>query len=309
MSAYVRAKERKWLIRMKQLEEFRKGAGEGDKKRDEGLLVPKEIERYVDIAYDNKDSKWNLLDVYCPKERNGLLPVIVSVHGGGWVYGDKEVYQFYCMELAKEGFAVVNFSYRLAPEYKFPAALEDTNAVMEWVFEHGAEYGMDLENIFFVGDSAGAHLASLYIGICTKPEYAKKYDFKIPEGLKPKAAALNCGVYDFYEELRNEESNVRGLAEAIFEEKKRKEQLELFQPVNVVTKEFPPVFLMTCENDFLAGQAPFMKRALEKAGVFHEYHLYGEGQKEIGHVFHCNIRLEEAKKCNKAECDFFKRFI
>ena len=104
---------------MKQSELLRQGMGATDKKRDEGLFAPKEIVRHVNIAYDNKDSKWNLLDVYRPKDRSDLLPVIISVHGGGWVYGDKEVYQFYCMELAKEGFAVVNFSYRLAPEYKF----------------------------------------------------------------------------------------------------------------------------------------------------------------------------------------------
>ena len=63
--------------------------------------------------------KWQKLDVYRQKDATGKLPVIVSVHGGGWVYGDKERYQFYCMDLAERGFAVVNFSYRLAPEYKF----------------------------------------------------------------------------------------------------------------------------------------------------------------------------------------------
>lgn len=73
------------------------------------------------------------LDVYRPRAREGeKLPVIISVHGGGWVYGDKDGYQFYCMGLAERGFAVVNFSYRLAPEAKFPASLEDTNAVFRY---------------------------------------------------------------------------------------------------------------------------------------------------------------------------------
>ena len=55
------------------------------------------------------------LDVYRPKLNiKGKLPVIMSVHGGGWVYGDKDVYQWYCMNLAQRGFAVVNYSYRLA---------------------------------------------------------------------------------------------------------------------------------------------------------------------------------------------------
>ena len=59
------------------------------------------------------------------------------------------------MSLVQHGFAVVNFTYRLAPEHKFPAAIEDTNLVMQFVMEHAREYGFDTDNIFAVGDSAG----------------------------------------------------------------------------------------------------------------------------------------------------------
>ena len=94
--------------------EFKKG----DDIRDAGLTTPEDIIRYDDIVY-GEDPKWQSLDVYRPKSAEGKkLPVIVSVHGGGWVYGDKERYQFYCMNLAQRGFAVVNYTYRLAPEYK-----------------------------------------------------------------------------------------------------------------------------------------------------------------------------------------------
>ena len=61
----------------------------GDDKRDAGLTVPADVRRVVDIPY-GADKKWNLLDVYRPKDAKGRLPVIVSVHGGGWVYGDKD---------------------------------------------------------------------------------------------------------------------------------------------------------------------------------------------------------------------------
>lgn len=97
--------------------------------------------------------------------RGRPLPAIVSVHGG-WVYGSKEVYQFYCMSLARRGFAVVNFSYRLAPKHKFPAPLEDANAVFHWVLAHAGEYGFDPERIFAVGDSAGANILRLYSAAC-----------------------------------------------------------------------------------------------------------------------------------------------
>ena len=118
--------------------------GKGDAERDAGLRTPEDITRFDDIAYGS-DPKYQLLDVYRPKGAEGPLPVIISVHGGGWVYGDKEVYQFYCMSLAERGFAVVNFSYRLAPEHKFPASLEDTNSVCAWVMENAEKYGFKLQ--------------------------------------------------------------------------------------------------------------------------------------------------------------------
>lgn len=98
------------------------------------------------------DSQIQKLDVYRPVEaEENKLPVIVSVHGGGWVYGDKERYQYYCMHLAQMGFSVVNFTYRLAPEFKFPAPLEDTNLVMEWILKTAAS-NLDTEHIFGVAD-------------------------------------------------------------------------------------------------------------------------------------------------------------
>ena len=104
----------------------------GDDLRDRGLATPKDICRYDDIPY-GPDTSWQVLDVYRPRASEGqILPTIVSVHGGAWVYGDKERYQYYCMSLAQRGFAVVNFTYRLAPEFQFPASLEDTNLVFTW---------------------------------------------------------------------------------------------------------------------------------------------------------------------------------
>lgn len=85
---------------------IRKQFKEGDDIRDAGLKEPEGVKCYRDIVY-GKNEKWQSLDVYRPKEAEDVpLPVIVSVHGGGWVYGDKERYRFYCMSLAQRGFAV-----------------------------------------------------------------------------------------------------------------------------------------------------------------------------------------------------------
>lgn len=286
--------------------EFKKG----DDIRDSGLTTPDDIIRYDDIVYGT-DPKWQSLDVYRPKAAEGQkLPVIVSVHGGGWVYGDKDRYQFYCMDLAQRGFAVVNFTYRLAPENKYPSSLEDTNSVFTWVLTNAGQYGFDTEHIFGVGDSAGAHNLGLYSSICTNPVYAAEYDFQPPKGFAPTAIALNCGAYVISLSPGPDGSDdlTQRLMADFLPEKGSEKELELINVIEHVTSDYPPTFLMTCTGDFLKSQAPLLEAKLAEVEVPHVSRFYGDKDHVLGHVFHCNIRSVDAKICNDEECEFFRKF-
>ena len=72
---------------------------------------------------------------------------------------------------------------------------------------------------------------------------------------------------------------------------------------------FPPAFIMTAEGDFLKEQAKPLYEALRKLNVRSEYRYYGDRDHVLGHVFHCNMKLPEAARCNRDECDFFRRLI
>ena len=280
-----------------------------DAKRDAGLTTPDDIQRFDDIQY-GLDPVENKLDVYRPKNAQGKIPVIVSVHGGGWVYGDKELYQFYGMTLAQRGFAVVNFTYRLAPEVKFPAPLEDTNNVISWMYVNQEEYGLDMEHVFMVGDSAGGHLCGLYSAICTNPEYAVNYTFKVPNGFVPQAVALNCGAYNPLSEvgvLGGEQD--QELMGDFLPEKGSARERALVNVTDHVKEKFPPVYLMTCVGDFCRPQAPLLEAALKKNGVYYEFKTYGTEENPLYHVFHLTIQEPEGQKCNDEECDFFRRMM
>ncbi len=100
---------------------------QNDSKRDKNFTTPVDIKRYDNLKYAN-ESEDQILDVYTLKNKsNEKQPVIINVHGGGWVYGTKETYQYYCMELAKRGFKVINYTYRLLPENDYPLCIEDLN--------------------------------------------------------------------------------------------------------------------------------------------------------------------------------------
>ncbi len=288
-------------------DEIRRQFGQTDDERDAGLTVPEDLDCKRDIVY-GEDTTWQVLDVYRPKSAGDKkLPVIVSVHGGGWVYGDKERYQFYCMNLAQRGFAVVNFSYRLAPEHKFPASIEDTNLVMKWCQDNRDAYGLDLDNLFAVGDSAGAHILCMYACILTNPEYAKNYSLVPPENFSFKAIALNCGMYHL--DMISCNDQTRALMADCLPHGGTPEEQKLVSPDLYIESSFPPTFFMTAPKDFFLSQAQLLQLALIKAQVDFTYRFYCDLQSSLGHVFHLNIRSEWAKKCNDEECHFFQRFI
>jgi acetyl esterase len=89
------------------------------------------------------------------------LPVVVYYHGGGWVIGSLETHDGVCRHLAaRSGAAVLSVDYRLAPEAKFPVAVQDSYDALVWLFENGTALGLDVSRIVVSGDSAGGNLAA-----------------------------------------------------------------------------------------------------------------------------------------------------
>jgi acetyl esterase len=103
--------------------------------------------------------------VYTPmtlRATNGLAPCLVFFHGGGWVIGDLDSHDVACRKLADEGqLIVIAVDYRLAPEHKFPAAVDDAIAATKWIADNAKRLGVDASRLAVGGDSAGGNLAAV----------------------------------------------------------------------------------------------------------------------------------------------------
>lgn len=136
---------------------------------------------------------WRTLDIYYPASLRGnsKKPVIVSMHGGGWFYGDKVLYRPYTMFLASYGFAVVNFNYRLSPRHKYPCGFLDVCHAMDFLAANADNYGLDLDRLYLVGDSVGAQLVTQYCIMAGNPVYRENF-WKLLEKQENPAAILEA---------------------------------------------------------------------------------------------------------------------
>ena len=283
---------------------FNLDASISDYKRDRTIPLPSGVSQCRNISYGSH-GKWSLLDVYHPDHTADPLPTIVSIHGGGYVYGTKEIYRRYGMDMAARGFAFVNFSYRLAPKWKFPTPLWDTNAVMEWICKNAARYNLDPSRIILVGDSAGAQLASQYAAIATNPGYASLFGMTVPE-ITIRALGLNCGLYDLSDAGAGLDS---GLARDYLGSRPDLSDPRL-KVLDAITAAYPPAYIATSHGDFLKANAQPMYERLVSKGISAAWKCYGhEGSDSVGHVFHVTITLPEAVECNDDEAEFFRAHL
>lgn len=278
-----------------------------DRKRDEGLAQRMDVVKLCDLSYKAAaapaDVIWQLADVYYPKGyAEELYPVIVNVHGGGWFYGDKQLYAPYGQYLAAQGFAVVNFNYRLAPEHKYPAAFADVCALMEYLGANASRLRLDLSRLYMVGDSAGAQLTAQYGVFVTNGAYREQFaTLRNGNYLVPCKLALNCGAYhakgdrtdqivSWYLPDDGEDALVHSL----------------FAVLDYLTPDFPQCFVMASVNDGLLEESRELHRRLSAIEHTHIYREYGQDHPENGHVFHLNLHSDEGLRCNGDEIAFFK---
>ena len=101
------------------------------------------------------------LDVYVPKQRSGPLPVVVFFYGGNWRGGERADYLFAAEALTSRGYVAIVPDYRLFPDVRFPAFVEDGAKAVRWMLDHVADFGGDPDRLYLMGHSAGAYIAAI----------------------------------------------------------------------------------------------------------------------------------------------------
>lgn len=154
------------------------------------LVIPDSVTFSRDIEFSNPDNQHLQVNLAQPKEGKGPFPAVVCIHGGGFRAGKREGYDKLLLTLAQHGYVAITVTYRLAPAYPFPAAVQDCKTAVRWLRANAEKYQVDGSRIGVMGGSAGGHLAQ-FLGVTAGvPQFEG-------EGNLDQSSAVSCVVNFF----------------------------------------------------------------------------------------------------------------
>lgn len=260
----------------------------------------------IDVPYGTEPLQKG--DIYCQTElKDELKPVIINIHGGGFVGGDKSNRIALSIWYANLGFFVFNINYGLAPERPFPYGPADCVKAYNWLYENADKYKIDKNKIILSGDSAGGYMVSAIAAASYSKELQACYGEK--PVAKPYAVVLNCGICDIETALHGKmifnmtpkiAIDVCGVT---LDELDRYEHRKYLSTFDYITAEFPKAFVAYSGRDiFVPGQGEKLIAKLKELGTYVEWY---EGKRIAdNHVFPLFWDLPSAKECNKMLQEF-----
>lgn len=274
--------------------------------------VPAGISEILNQQYKAGD-KDAMLDIYFPSSianTQKLLPVIVWIHGGGWISGNKGLIANYCKILAAQGYAVVSIDYSIAPEKSYPVPVRQANAALGWLKQNANRFHINPAHFVLAGDSGGAHIASQTANIITDSSYAKLLDISPSlHHTQLSGLLLYCGTYDTQNIDRGGSSGdfLKTVLWA-YSGKKHFMKDEFFKTasvINYVTGNFPPSFISAGNGDLLCLQSQAFARKLCALNVKVDTLFFPSGHKpslELEYQF--NLDNDAGKKALQSSVEF-----
>ena len=216
-------------------------------------VFDRRVERIANIPFHEAGGRQLKLDVYRSRTRPERAPVLLQIHGGGWIIGRKEEQGLPLMNrLAAHGWVCVAASYRLSPRATFPEHLIDVKAAIRWIREHVAELGGDPDFVVISGGSAGGHLSALAALTPNDPEYQPGFEDvdTTVQGCVP-----FYGIYDFTDRRRHwGKSLLRRMLERLIMKKLFADDADAFErasPMSRVRADAPPFLVIHGTRDTL----------------------------------------------------------
>jgi acetyl esterase len=209
------------------------------------------------------------LRLYRPLGSNAdsALPAVVFYHGGGWVIGDLDIYDHVCRILCEaSGCVVVSVDYRLAPEHKFPAAVEDAFDALQWISKHAGTLGIDPERLGVAGDSAGGNLAAV-TSLIARDAGGPALKHQLLLYPATHVSGTTTSYHENAEGYFLTASLMRWFGEHYFNDANDRSDWRASPLLASSHRDLPPATVMVCGFDPLRDEGIAYEEALKQAGV------------------------------------------
>ncbi len=285
----------------------------GDAKRIARQSPPTGVLAVCDIAYNADCAKSHLFDVYYPENTSGKLPVIIDIHGGGWMYGYKEINKYYNMYLASRGFTVFSLNYTLAPQGSYKMQIRECFDAFHFIGNNADAYPADMNNVFLTGDSAGGHLAALCCEIFGSEKLPAVFGVTLPS-FKIRAAAFTCGAFS----MPNMLAGIKvPLAQeyarfVLGDELKNKQKNRYCNATQLLAEcKMPPMYLSSSKQDFIGSETKKFCKKLDELQIPYTLHFWDKGKDHaLPHVFNIiEPGYPESIITNNEMTDFLKKHM
>jgi len=265
--------------------------------------VPAGVTSILNAQYDLND-KDAFLDVYFPtsiQNTETVKPLIVWIHGGGWISGDKNQVVNYCKIIASKGYTVAAINYSIAPAKKYPTPILQANEALHYLLQHAKRLHADTAHIILAGDSGGSQIAAQVANIMTEPSYAQQLDV-LPALQKEQLSGivLFCGAYDA-QNLNIDAKFVPFVKMMLWSYCGERDFMDnpKFAPasvINYVTPNFPATFVSVGNVDPLAIQSYRFAEKLDSLGVKVETLFFADDHASaLSHEYQFNLDNEDGK--------------
>lgn len=288
---------------LKKREKFSQSCDE----RSKTMEFPTGITEYLNIPYADDNKPEHRMDIFRPSNREGdKLPVIVNVHGGGMIMGNKEFNRYFCAEVCRHGFLIFSVEYSLVPEVLVYTQFADVSLAMDKIKELIPQYNGDLGQVYLVADSGGAYI-STYAAAMQKSESLAKAAGVKPSTLKLNAMGLISGM--FYT-TRFDEIGMF-MPKYLYGEKYKKSAFAPYiNPEHPdIVKSLPPCCLITSYNDNLKHYTLDFAKTLKKYNAPFELLYYEEKNERLSHAFSVfEPFMEESREAIEKLVGFLRRY-
>lgn len=266
------------------------------------------------VIYDREYTN-SLLDIYYPKESTEKIPVVLYIHGGGFIKGNKEMAKYFGPVFVEDKYAFISLNYDLVPSVTIFDQLKQINQSLKFIVENADKYSLNVNKINIAGSSAGGFLALQLLSAYNNHSYANSLNINLVDNVTFNSILLYSSVYDLsafqnFEEQPLDKYLINKVGWGITGDKYWEKNIWINETLNLnnyISEKFPPMFITDGNQNTFLKQALTYIDGLQIKGIVPTT-LFFDSNERVEHGYQLNMESKFSKEAIRQSLSFLKKY-